>query len=90
MRIRDGDNVIFDRSICDVHHQKMSEIVVEVRYGMWGPSAAEARCVKNFPHFRKYVRGGCNEDSARPTALRYVCPKCEEECELSHSSVPSK
>ncbi len=79
MRIQDGENVGFDRSICEVHHVKMSEVMAEVQYGMWGPSPRESQCATNFPHYRDFIRAGCNEGEPKK-APRYVCSECVGSC----------
>ena len=79
-RVEDGDVVVFDRSVCEVHHAKMSKVMAEVRYGMWAPqSPGEAQCAQNFPHYRDYIRAGCLVDEPKK-APRYVCPECVAAC----------
>ena len=90
MRIQDGGDVVFDRSTCEVHHLKMTETTVEIQYGMWGPSDVEWHCVRNFPHHRKYIQGGCNLDEEHKVGKRFICPKCVEECERYTASVSPK
>jgi hypothetical protein len=90
MPIQDGDDVVFDRSTCEVHHLEMTETTVEIQYGMWGPSDVEWHCVRNFPHHRKYIQGGCNVDEEHKVGKRFICPKCVEECERYTASVSPK
>lgn len=78
-RIQDGENVIFDRSVCEVHHVKMSQVMVEVKYGMRGPSPREAQCARDFPHYRDFIRPGWDEDEPKK-APRYVCTECVAAC----------
>jgi hypothetical protein len=80
IRIQSGDDTLFDRSICEVHHIKMSEIMAEVNYGMWVPGGTEAYCVKSFPHYRNFVLGGCLLLDTKNAPL-FVCPECVASCE---------
>jgi len=80
VRISEGDNVVFDRSVCGLHHVKMELRSVEIRYGMYGAgSKAESYCMGHFPHFRDFALGGCIEGDAKSTSI-YICPKCVAEC----------
>jgi hypothetical protein len=80
VRVQDGDDVVFDRSVCEVHHLKMSEIIAD--YGMEARSAADAQCAKNFPHYRNFLSGDCVLDPTKKASV-YVCPKCVAACEGS-------
>jgi len=81
LRITSGDKVIFDRSVCGLHHVKMELRNVRVAYGMYGPKNwAESYCIGHFPHFRDFALGGCVVGDAESTSI-YVCPKCIAECD---------
>jgi len=82
-RLKQNDDVLFDRSVCEVHHVAMSQKMAEVDYGMWAPeTSADAYCFKNFPHHLDFILGGCVSSYDSPkAALHYVCPKCVAECE---------
>jgi hypothetical protein len=81
-RLEQNHNVLFDRSVCEVHHVKMSQKIADVAYGLWAPSSSdEALCAKNFPHYRDFILGGCvSSDTSPKKAPLYVCPKCVEAC----------
>ncbi len=80
VRITEGDKVVFDRSICGLHHVKMEIRSVEIGYGMYAPqSKAEIYCMEHFPHFRDFALGGCVVGDAKFSSI-YICPKCVAEC----------
>lgn len=80
VRITEGDTVVFDRSVCSLHHEKMELRTVEIGYGMYAPKSwAESYCMSHFPHFRDFALGGCVGRDAESTSI-YVCPKCVAEC----------
>jgi len=85
-RISTAGKVVFNRSICSVHHIKMEKRNVEVAYGMLAHSKAESYCSAHYPNFRDYAVGGCIVGDAKSTSI-YVCPKCVEECNNSQLSV---
>ncbi len=58
----------------------MSEIMAEVNYGMWAAEGNDAYCVKNFPHSRNFVLGGCLLLETKKAPL-FVCPECVAGCE---------
>jgi hypothetical protein len=78
VRVQDGDDIVFDRSVCEVHHIKMSETMADVQYGMQIGSPYD----RNFPHHRKVVEAGCLVEDTKKAPL-YICPKCVEGCERS-------
>jgi len=78
VRLQDDDDIIYDRSVCEVHHIKMSETMADVQYGMQVGSP----CDRDFPHHRKVVEAGCLLEDAKKASL-YICPKCVEGCERS-------
>jgi hypothetical protein len=83
VRIQDGSEVVFDRSVCEIYHVRMTERMAGVAYGMGAPSnQTEATCARFFPHYRDFILGGCVvSDSSPKKGLVYVCPKCVEQCE---------
>jgi len=81
VRITEGGTVVFDRSVCGLHHVKMELRKVRVAYGMIGPKNwAESYCMGHFPHFKDLALGGCVEGDAESTSI-YICPKCVAECD---------
>jgi hypothetical protein len=80
VRITEGSTVVFDRSVCSLHHEKMELRKVEISYGMYAPGSwAESYCMSHFPHFRDFALGGCVGRESQTTSI-YICPKCVAEC----------
>ena len=79
VRISTDKNVVFDRSICSVHHITMERQNVPIAYGMLTSSKAESYCADHFPNFRDFARGGCMVGDTKFTSI-YICPKCVAEC----------
>ena len=76
--VKEGDRIVFDHSVCELHQKKMRERPAEIVYGMLGPeSAADAECDRKFPHHRSFAAGGCvvTDDSPKKTQI-YICPRC--------------
>ncbi|MEP6809447.1 MAG: hypothetical protein ABI992_04335 [Chthoniobacterales bacterium] len=71
VRITAPGRVIFDRTICEVHHTPMEFRNVEVSYGL----LAIGHCAQDFPHSLTFVSGGCllGEEKKLPI---YVCSAC--------------
>ena len=81
VRITQGSTVIFDRSVCSLHHEKMELRTVKIGYGMYGAKNwAESYCMSHFPHFRDFALGGCVVREPETTEI-YICAKCVAECE---------
>lgn len=79
VRITEGGTVVFDRSVCSLHHVKMELLEVPVEGGFHPPkSDAESFCMQHYPYYRSFASGGCM-DLAASTRI-YVCPKCVAEC----------
>lgn len=77
----DHDGIrIFDRSVCEVHQQKMERRDVRISYGYPSPGAfpdikTEA---ERFPHYRDFVLGGCCVTSGMPqTERKFICGECK-------------
>lgn len=79
MRVEEGGAVIFDRSVCEVHHVKMSEITAKVRDGTSAPLPGEEECESKFPHYRDFLKIMCLGDGTERASL-YVCPECVAAC----------
>ncbi|MFZ1218160.1 MAG: hypothetical protein WAO00_02650 [Chthoniobacterales bacterium] len=77
MRVEKDGAVIFDRSVCEVHHVKMSEIKAKV--GTSAPLPGEAECERKFPHYRDFLKIMCIADGTEQASL-YVCPECVAAC----------
>jgi hypothetical protein len=82
LRIEQGQEVVFDRSICEVHHVKMELKDVDISYGMPGAATeADAYCDLHFPHHRNFAEGGCVvSDTSPKSGLIYICPQCVADC----------
>jgi hypothetical protein len=79
IRIEDGNKIIFDRSVCEVHHLKMVEKMVNVDYGLYATSS----CATSFPHHRFVILGGClSSDSSPKKGPLYICPACVVGCHV--------
>ena len=78
-RIAAGDKVIFDRSVCEIHHDVMLRQSVKLSYGMTAFSPTEEYCMEHFPNHRDYALGGCLGGEAKRTYI-YVCPQCVAGC----------
>lgn len=90
VRITEGGQVIFDRSICGIHHVKMELRNVEIDYGMYAAgSEAESYCMQHFPHFRDFALGGCVVGDQKFTTI-YICPRCVAECNEYTRQHPKK
>ena len=86
VRIQQGDRVIWDRSVCEVHHIKMNEITADIAYGTFVFEGSEKVCNEQYPHHFDFAFGG---DPVPPDDLNaprvtqiYVCPKCAAECQI--------
>jgi hypothetical protein len=80
VRITEGGTVVFDRSVCSLHHEKMELRTVRIGYGMYASGSwAESYCMSHFPHFRDFALGGCVGREPETTSI-YICPKCVAEC----------
>ena len=82
VKIESGEEVLFDRVVCGVHHVQMQLSNVPVAYGLLMTSKAERYCRDRFPHARAFARGGCvvTEESPKFTPV-YICPRCVAACE---------
>lgn len=83
VRVGQGERLLYDREICEVHHRRMSRREVPIEYGLSGgfdeaiPSLEEQRAA--FPHALEFRSGGCIV-GAQKTAQVFVC----EECKRAH------
>ena len=76
VRLLDGDKVLYDASVCEVHGGQMQREVVAISYGffIFDRKDTEARA-RGFPN-TGLVLGGCCVDSANPKTWTWVCPTC--------------
>ncbi len=70
--------VILDRTVCEVHHEKMERRDLSISYGLpdtnyFPPPLVEA---KQFPHYWEFVLGGCCVIAGRDTQRGFVCGGC--------------
>jgi hypothetical protein len=79
MRVEEGGAVIFDRSVCEVHHVKMSEITAKIRDRTSATPPGEEECESKFPHYRDFLKIMCLGDGTERASL-YVCPECVAAC----------
>ena len=81
MRITDGGTVIFYRSTCEIHRQKMERRDARIIYGLPSSDAFPDRKAEAelFPHYRDFELGGCAVMPGFPeTTTQFVCGACEE------------
>jgi hypothetical protein len=82
-RISRGDNVVYDREVCEVHHAKMQLTDVPILYGLPGKVVGEpapppyATAQKLFPHQHTVYFGGCIVGPGEEkTKKLLVCAEC--------------
>ena len=80
--IKDGGNIILDRSICALHKCAMDFVQVRISYGLPGPELNKLyeMAAKRFPNGLDFTLGGCVVMSGSPKVKRkFVCQECAEE-----------
>ena len=82
IKVRQGDQIIYDIEVCEVHKTRMEEKQVPVAYGfiLPGPEAPPDDTERqSFPHRREYSLGGCviSDDSPKTEGV-YVCTDCKK------------
>lgn len=84
-KILQGEKVIFDSSICEVHHITMRKEEVPLDFGYGGPrpfrsargdAPSYETWVAEFPHYIEVAHGGCVDYGER-TAMIYRCEQCK-------------
>ena len=80
IRVAQSGRVLFDRSICEVHHTLMKREQLPISYGLPArrflePTSNEFSSL--FPHHQEFVLGGCVVGKDK-TALTFVCQKCRD------------
>ena len=75
-RIMERGHILYDASICQVHHVPMKRQTVKISYGLpafnspyWKASG------ESFPN-TAYISGGCCVDEDRQYGRTWVCPIC--------------
>lgn len=84
LKIEADGEVLFDRSICEVHNVPMVLRDVPVRDELAGLTADERRCEKDAPHAREFAFCDRSEGESAET---YLCPACLtsfKECKAAH------
>jgi hypothetical protein len=79
VKVESTRTILFDRSICSVHHRAMKLRKVPIAYGMLIWTKAERYCNEHFPHFREFAVGGCLVGEKQSTRI-YVCSDCVAAC----------
>ena len=81
--IKDGENVLLNRSICSLHKCAMDFVQVKIQYGLPGPELNRLyeTAAKRFPNGLDFTLGGCVVmPGYSPIAERkFVCQKCASE-----------
>ena len=77
VRIKDGEAIVFDEAVCELHHVRMEQRTAEIAYGL----PALSGCDVNYPHHGDWIHGGCMSSESSPkTASHYVCRQCVAAC----------
>lgn len=78
LTVEHDGNVIIDRTICEVHQQRMERRDLPIRSGYPDRSLFPSRSeeVKQFPHGQEYVWGGCCGMPGEETQRGFVCGEC--------------
>lgn len=80
--IKDGENIILDRSTCALHKCAMDFVQVRISYGLPGPELSRLYeiAAKRFPNGLEFTLGGCVVMSGSPKVERkFVCQECVRE-----------
>ncbi len=76
-RVYDGNKLLYDSSICEVHRIAMKRKVVPLIYGFPIFDSALSKARQNeFPNSGDLFGGGCIPDPDRVYSRTWVCPKC--------------
>ena len=84
-KILQGEKVIYDSSVCEVHHISMRREEVPLDFGYGGPRPFRSMrgeppsddvCMAKFPHYIEVAHGGCVDYGER-TAMVYRCEQCK-------------
>lgn len=74
-RILEGDHVVYDAAICEVHHRLMARKKIRVSFGTPSMSFIDAEH-STFPHLDS-ANGGCIADASAPQfGVDWVCDDC--------------
>ncbi len=74
-RVRDGEKILYDASICKKHHVRMSRERVKIIYGLMRYRPGWREIQKATPN-EGTVTGGCVVDANSTHTHRWVCPVC--------------
>lgn len=74
-KMTDGGSVLFDGSICPLHHLPMTRESVPVSYGL-SDSGSMAERERSFPFGRNSIQGGNSPNLTVSESRAWVCPEC--------------
>ena len=76
VKVFEGDRLVYDASICPVHHRQMTLQAVPISYGLpsFSNEYQKARDTR-FPHANSYVLGGCSVGPEK-NARVFRCKDC--------------
>lgn len=90
VRMKDGERVIFDASICRVHKCQMTREKVRIFYGFPSFDRAYIKQAKAFPNTGLSL-GGCSISEVDPQTTReWICPECLKAMQLWKDQHPTK
>lgn len=76
IKVSQAEQVLYDASICAVHHQKMRREIVDINYGLPDSTSTFFEEMRTkFPNCG-YALGGCSVDSLGNKVYRWFCEDC--------------
>jgi hypothetical protein len=81
-RVTEGDRVLFDAEVCEVHQARLQSKYVENRHGLARVSSAYLDARRDsFPHSESGRTVSCVGDLDEPPSIKInVCAQCEQAC----------
>ena len=76
-KLYESDKLVYDASICQLHHTAMRRQLVPIQHGIAGVDPGPGM-KDNYPHGAIPVSGGCIVDGVRESTWIWVCPDCEK------------
>ncbi len=76
VRVKDGERVIFDASVCRVHKRQMTREKVRIFYGFPSFDRDYIQQAKAFPNTGLSLGGCCVSEIDPQTSREWICPEC--------------
>jgi len=76
MRIRQGKNILYDASVCSVHHILMKRKLMPITYGLVIFKPSFERAMEKFPHIGMAWGGCCVSPDNPKETFEWVCSDC--------------